>query len=855
MSTLPYCFQTAVYNYIRANKDVLLQAPPGAGKTQAALSPGLDGLWDADKNHIRGRDPQKVLYAVPMRTLAKSFYQQNLFPTKGLSGKPTWTKGWQAIWNPTIQTGEQPDDPLLEGRVIFLTVDQLLASFLTLPYGLPRRLDNINAGALIGSYLIFDEFHLYPTNQMMLTVLALCRMLKGISRFILMSATFSARFLKAIAEILKAETVVDEPGLNLFADVTNIQSQQRTWQAMEGPLTADVVQRRMGQRTLVICNQVERAQVLYEDLRASLPVGVDCTLLHSQFYRADRQAHETYLTRESFEQNSRPQMIVSTQVVEVGLDLSADALLTECAPAASLIQRAGRCARRKNERGNVYVFQPLDADGNVNYLPYGTPKSKTQDKNEPDDSLLDTCQRTWEALNTYQFQRQVIDYRGEQKLIDQAHGAADEAFVDGLEARIEKRIEEITTCLANRDDGYLSQMIRTQSSVPLFIDADPNADDTLTRNPHQRESFGVSRGRLYRYFKTLEESPPAIEAEFWLMGCTGQPIDLETEADNFEPPKYKWCPIQSATDLYKYRWFVAHPQIITYTATGGLRFQVPEAAAPASASPMGKPRSYDYKPYVADTYLQHLTGLYLATYDRDHGSHIRLAHEAAYGLNGLCEQLGFTAAQGERLLRLTLALHDVGKLNQPWQAWAAAWQESYAQSGLPPTVTVADGPLAHTDYDRRDKAQEDLKKSFKHAPRGTHAVESAEASLAIIQDACRGNEQQIAVVLSSIMRHHTPEADQCGAFQLAAGAETAITEVLRQFGFEAEADYWSQMVKRQFKQSGKSVQRSSGDVAARYSGWNAALLHYLFIRVLRLADQRSGEYWHRYGQLTVKEVK
>jgi CRISPR-associated endonuclease/helicase Cas3 len=840
MNKTAFRFQQCVHDHILSNRDVLLQAPPGAGKTRAALEPGLQGFRSGHA-HLH---PQKILYAVPMRTLAKSFHHLYSQIVRDRRLDPTW--------HPSIQTGEQPDDPLLEGRVIFLTVDQLLASFLTLPYSLPRRLDNINAGALIGSYLIFDEFHLYPANQMMLTVLALCRMLKGISRFILMSATFSAPFMKGIAESLGATTVVDEPGMNLFADVTNIQSQRRTWQAMEGQLTADVIKQHTGQRTLVVCNQVERAQMLYEDLKAHLPAGVDCTLLHSQFYRADRQAHEARLTRESFEASTRPQVIVSTQVVEVGLDISADALLTECAPAASLIQRAGRCARRENERGNVYVFQPLDAEGNVNYAPYGTPKGDKQDENEHEDGLLDICQRTWEILNTSEFQRQVIRYSQEQRLIDLTHGEADAAFVDGLEARIDRRIDEITTCLANRDDGYLSQMIRTQSSVPLFIDPDPNADETLTHNPHQRESFGVSRGRLYRYFKTLEESAPEVEAGFWLMGCSGAPEDKDSEADNFEPPTYKWWLIQSAADLYKYRWFVAHPQIITYTAAGGLRFRVPKADHSATPSPEGRARSYEYKPYVADTYVQHLNGLRLA-YERDDGGQISLKREAAHGLARLCDQAQRPFEQIEQLLRLTLALHDVGKLNQRWQAWAAAWQQHFITSGLPPTVTAAEGPLAHTDYDRHDPLQKDLKARFRHAPRGPHAVESAEAVLKIVQEACGGDRVWMSIVLSAIMRHHTPDADKGEKFKLAANAQAALVQVLTDYGFAEDADRWSQMVNPAFTYTSAAVMKSPSTIQAKRSSWQSALFYLLFVRVLRLADQRSGEYWHRYGRMPIKE--
>jgi CRISPR-associated endonuclease/helicase Cas3 len=832
----PFRFQTVVYDLFQSNRDVLLQAPPGAGKTRAAIEPAIAGFTHS-KLHLY---PQKLLYAVPMRTLAKGFYQQNQTHASKSSSKPVWNKGWASIWNPTIQTGAMPEDPLLEGRIIFLTVDQLLASFLTLPYGLPRRLDNINTGALVGSYLVFDEFHLYPAQEMMLSVLALCRMLKGISRFILMSATFSAPFLQAIAQVLEAETVVDEPGLNLFADVTPIQTQTRTWQAVDEQLTAQAVRQRLGQRTLVICNQVERTQQLYQDLKQTLPDEYECTLLHSRFYKTDRQLHEQKLTPESFEKNPRPQVMVATQVVEVGLDLSATTLLTECAPAASLIQRAGRCARRENEAGDVYVFPPRDAEGKINYAPYGT--------GDDEDGMQAICERTWETLNQSDFQKQVVGYRKEQILINQTHGAADESFVDGLDAKIDARIDAITQCLANRDNGYLPTFIRSQSNVSLFIDPDPKKDSILTSTPHQRESFGVSRGQLFHYFNALLEADPQIEGEFWLMGCTGLPENAESEADGFEAPRYAWKPIRTAQEIYDYRWFVAHPQVLDYTVQAGLRFRLPHLDQPAIISPIGAKKSYEYKPYVGDTYIQHLSGLYLA-YTNEFGAHAALRKEALYGLTALCKQMGIPPEEGERLLRLTLALHDVGKLNKRWQAWAAAWQTAYAQHISPPTVSAADGPLAHTDYDRRDALQEQLKKDFKHKPRGSHAVESAEASLPIIREVCQGDRHQMAIIISAIMRHHTPDADHCEEFHLSDGTMAAVTEVLRRYGFADDAERWSQMLKQQFNESGKSVQISPRIVEASYENWRTALLYYLFVRVLRLADQRAGEYWHRYGDL------
>src|SRR5262249_42470090 len=88
-------------------------------------------------------------------------------------------------------------------------------------------------------------------------------------------------------------------------------------------------------------------------------------LLHSRFRgyeRANwRERLEAFETGE--ERHSGSRIIVATQVVEAGVDISASVLYTELCPLASLIQRLGRCARRVGETGKAFwidfaAFQP-----------------------------------------------------------------------------------------------------------------------------------------------------------------------------------------------------------------------------------------------------------------------------------------------------------------------------------------------------------------------------------------------------------------------------------------------------------------------------------------------------------------
>jgi hypothetical protein len=78
------------------------------------------------------------------------------------------------------------------------------------------------------------------------------------------------------------------------------------------------------------------------------------------------------------------------------------------------------------------------------------------------------CLKTWDALNSGMFNGQVIGFPEEQRLIEIAHGDADREFVRNLAGQIDMRIGEITDCMAQRESGNVSRLIR-ETSVPLYI--------------------------------------------------------------------------------------------------------------------------------------------------------------------------------------------------------------------------------------------------------------------------------------------------------------------------------------------------------------------------------------------------
>ncbi len=130
-------------------------------------------------------------------------------------------------------------------------------------------------------------------------------------------------------------------------------------------------QHRKGTRSLVVCNTVHRAREIHSAISAEFPSAV---LIHSRFRPFDRDAAAEAL-KEIPEQG---QIVVSTQVLEAGVDITARLLITDVAPWGSLVQRFGRVNRYGDDVESVirWVDGPLYAKQKDPTAPYSSDEIK-----------------------------------------------------------------------------------------------------------------------------------------------------------------------------------------------------------------------------------------------------------------------------------------------------------------------------------------------------------------------------------------------------------------------------------------------------------------------------------------------
>lgn len=358
-----------------------LQVPTGAGKTAAVL---LSWLWRRrfhSSRAIRERTPRRLVYCLPMRALVEQTSQRARLFLNNLEladdeGVET-PVGLYILMGGRIEEGwalRPEDDAILVG-----TQDMLLSRALNRGYGASRFRWPIEFGLLnTDCQWVFDETQLMGVGRASSTQLEAFRHTLGsygLSRSLWMSATLHREDLSTVdfephIENLRSERLTAEdterPALATRLRASKVlrsadlqaataKTRQRKYRRDLADLVLD--RHREGTQTLVVMNRVNRAVRLYERLRSQgvepdvdRPPGdqdssaVTGLLAHSRFRGAERRRLNERL-QEPVAEDGPGRIVVATQVVEAGVDLSSRVLFTELAPWPSLVQRFGRCNR------------------------------------------------------------------------------------------------------------------------------------------------------------------------------------------------------------------------------------------------------------------------------------------------------------------------------------------------------------------------------------------------------------------------------------------------------------------------------------------------------------------------------
>lgn len=327
----------------------LVTAPTGAGKTDFLL------------RRCKGR----VFYTLPYQASINAMYDRIKNDLKGTNTSISLLHSSSSL---KVEEGkiEQKIMQRMIGSSVKVMTPHQMASIVFGIKGYEAMIADLK-----GCDIILDEIHTYASDIQAI-VLRIIEILVAIDcRIHVGTATMPTVLYNKILSILGGQDKVYEVSLpkeTLTTFNRHIIHKLKSFNDAES-IIADAVKAR--QKVLLVCNQVRRAQKLYAYIKEQYP-DTEKMLIHSRFKRCDRTTLETKLS-EFYNTRLDGCIVVSTQVVEVSLDISFDLMVTECAPIDALVQRFGRInrTRTKDTIGkfkNVYVIAPPDKDSDC--IPY-----------------------------------------------------------------------------------------------------------------------------------------------------------------------------------------------------------------------------------------------------------------------------------------------------------------------------------------------------------------------------------------------------------------------------------------------------------------------------------------------------
>lgn len=344
----PYPYQVAIASH---GFPEVLHAPTGSGKTMAAVLPWIYRRLCHPDEDVRRATPRWLVFALPMRVLVEQtagviqgwIERLELQDRVGLhvvmGGEPLSADDWR------LQPGRE---------AIFVgTLDMLLSRALNRGYAEGRFSWPIDFGLFNnGCQWIFDEI------QLMGSALPTSRQIEGLRRKLgtflpcatmWMSATVEERWLETydlpeVGRTLELGPDDRTPELEKRLEARKTVSSLDIDPKSERALAASLLDHHgPGTRTIAVLNTVKRAQALYRELEKLKPEA-ELVLLHSRFRPPDRR-NRTQEALAGVDAEGGGRIVVCTQVVEAGVDLSSTILYTDAAPWSSIVQRAGRCNR------------------------------------------------------------------------------------------------------------------------------------------------------------------------------------------------------------------------------------------------------------------------------------------------------------------------------------------------------------------------------------------------------------------------------------------------------------------------------------------------------------------------------
>lgn len=352
------------------NSVFYLQMPTGGGKTHTSIAISIKLLKETNAS--------RIIYSLPYISLLEQNYEyfQNV---TGLHEDEL--RSIYSLSDIPTEIGEDETEEILfyddffEYPIICTTMVSLFDSIVKFDKNKKYRF-----GALTNSIIILDEIQTLPVEYWPEFNYLLNELADKFNSYILiMSATIPSleklkhtrsmepKFQKNCHYLLKNPEYYYEKFKrnkirNEQFEEIKIEDENGVNELADSVLKKVLVGCKKGKnRGLVVVNTVKTSKKLYERLKTEvkkLDLPIECLLLNSTILSSRKKQIVNKIQGETKNQNI---LLVSTQTIEAGLDVSFDFVVRDIAPLESIEQVRGRCNRNKEKDiGDVYLTKNVN---------------------------------------------------------------------------------------------------------------------------------------------------------------------------------------------------------------------------------------------------------------------------------------------------------------------------------------------------------------------------------------------------------------------------------------------------------------------------------------------------------------
>lgn len=345
---------------------LLIEDQPGSGKTEGAFYAAVHLLQSYGYSSMYVALPTDATASEMLPRLRKCFQEHGLFTdvdTRLLTGK-AWLYNDRKT-NATNETENVEDEGKIEwethSRKLFAplacgTVDQLMQA------GLNFKAGDLRLLALSRKVVIIDEFHAYDAYMMQIIKIVLMWLHSMHVPVIILSATLLESTRKELFSIYSNEQV-DSTGYPRITCAENESVQTYTCTpakrkeykcqviSYDEVVSHAVESVQSGGNTLYIANTVKKAWHMFQTLQKAVTQDTMVRLYTARTTPSNKDKIGKQLVylygKKGKEAGKRPvkTIVVSTQIMEMSLDVDFDTVFSELAPADALFQRMGRMTR------------------------------------------------------------------------------------------------------------------------------------------------------------------------------------------------------------------------------------------------------------------------------------------------------------------------------------------------------------------------------------------------------------------------------------------------------------------------------------------------------------------------------